>query len=147
MIAQSRLRIVWRAELAERQAAMTSANATRAEASSARAIAYCETKPIFQEPRVTLFSHLARRSSCSDKELSNESRRQRWKIRTALEAAGIEFIDENGSGPGVRLRFPHAASRTGRRSLCLLVLRRRRCWRRSAVSAILLGGVIRLLGS
>ena len=26
------------------------------------------------------------------------------KIRTALEAAGIEFIDENGGGPGVRLR-------------------------------------------
>jgi hypothetical protein len=26
------------------------------------------------------------------------------KIRTALEAAGIEFIEENGSGPGVRLR-------------------------------------------
>ena len=26
------------------------------------------------------------------------------KIRTALERAGIEFIDENGGGPGVRLR-------------------------------------------
>ncbi len=26
------------------------------------------------------------------------------KIRSALEAAGIEFIDENGGGPGVRLR-------------------------------------------
>jgi len=26
------------------------------------------------------------------------------KIRLALEAAGIEFIDENGGGPGVRLR-------------------------------------------
>jgi transcriptional regulator with XRE-family HTH domain len=25
-------------------------------------------------------------------------------IRSALEAAGIEFIDENGGGPGVRLR-------------------------------------------
>ena len=25
-------------------------------------------------------------------------------IRLALEAAGIEFIDENGGGPGVRLR-------------------------------------------
>jgi len=27
-------------------------------------------------------------------------------IRRALEAAGIEFIDENGGGPGVRLREP-----------------------------------------
>jgi transcriptional regulator with XRE-family HTH domain len=26
------------------------------------------------------------------------------KIRTALEAAGIEFLEENGGGPGVRLR-------------------------------------------
>jgi len=28
-------------------------------------------------------------------------------IRRALEAAGVEFIDENGSGPGVRLRKRH----------------------------------------
>ena len=26
------------------------------------------------------------------------------KIRAALEAAGVEFIEENGGGPGVRLR-------------------------------------------
>ncbi|WP_367227019.1 hypothetical protein [Mesorhizobium sp.] len=25
-------------------------------------------------------------------------------IRTALEAAGVIFVDENGQGPGVRLR-------------------------------------------
>ncbi len=25
-------------------------------------------------------------------------------LKTALEAAGVEFIDENGGGPGVRLR-------------------------------------------
>jgi nucleoside-diphosphate-sugar epimerase len=25
-------------------------------------------------------------------------------VRRALEAAGVEFIDKNGSGPGVRLR-------------------------------------------
>lgn len=29
-------------------------------------------------------------------------------IQTALEAAGVEFIPENGSGPGVRLRKPAA---------------------------------------
>jgi hypothetical protein len=28
-------------------------------------------------------------------------------LRKALEAAGIEFIDENGGGPGVRLRKRH----------------------------------------
>lgn len=26
------------------------------------------------------------------------------KIRMAIETAGVEFIDENGGGPGVRLR-------------------------------------------
>ena len=26
------------------------------------------------------------------------------KIRLALETAGVEFLDENGGGPGVRLR-------------------------------------------
>lgn len=34
------------------------------------------------------------------------------KIRTALEAAGIEFIDENGGGAGVRLR-KRSKGRTG----------------------------------
>ncbi len=27
-------------------------------------------------------------------------------LRSALEAAGVEFIDENGGGPGVRLKKP-----------------------------------------
>ena len=27
-------------------------------------------------------------------------------VRRALEAGGVEFIDENGGGPGVRLRKP-----------------------------------------
>ncbi len=29
------------------------------------------------------------------------------KIRTAIEKAGIDFIHENGGGPGVRLRKRH----------------------------------------
>jgi hypothetical protein len=37
--------------------------------------------------------------------MENQGRGQTVKkIRAALEAAGIEFIDENGGGPGVRLR-------------------------------------------
>jgi hypothetical protein len=28
------------------------------------------------------------------------------KIRRAIEAGGVEFIDENGGGPGIRLRKP-----------------------------------------
>src|SRR5262249_9903836 len=33
-------------------------------------------------------------------------------VRRALEAAGIEFIDENGGGPGVRLRKRQQAKRS-----------------------------------
>ena len=32
-------------------------------------------------------------------------------VRRALEAAGVEFIDENGGGPGVRLRKPSKQKR------------------------------------
>ena len=43
-------------------------------------------------------------------ELANEERlltaANDLAIRHALEAAGIEFIDENGGGPGVRLKKP-----------------------------------------
>jgi transcriptional regulator with XRE-family HTH domain len=31
-------------------------------------------------------------------------------IRTALEAAGVIFVDENGEGPGVRLKKDRAAA-------------------------------------
>ena len=35
----------------------------------------------------------------------------RSKLQNALESAGVEFIDENGGGPGVRLRKrPHKKS-------------------------------------
>jgi transcriptional regulator with XRE-family HTH domain len=32
----------------------------------------------------------------------------RAKLKRALEDAGVEFIDENGGGPGVRLKRTHA---------------------------------------
>ena len=35
-------------------------------------------------------------------------------MRTVLEAAGVIFIDENGEGPGVRLRKGYPQSITGR---------------------------------
>jgi transcriptional regulator with XRE-family HTH domain len=35
-------------------------------------------------------------------------------IRRAFEAAGVEFIDENGGGAGVRLRKPSQARRSAR---------------------------------
>ena len=33
------------------------------------------------------------------------------KIETVLKRSGVEFIDENGGGPGVRLRKPQAAKK------------------------------------
>ena len=39
-----------------------------------------------------------------EKGLSQTRRATLDVIRRALEAAGVEFIDENGGGPGVRLR-------------------------------------------
>lgn len=45
----------------------------------------------------------------------HESRRATLQVvRQALEAAGVEFIDENGGGAGVRLRKPGKSKpRTG----------------------------------
>jgi predicted transcriptional regulator len=35
-------------------------------------------------------------------------------IRLALEKAGVEFIDENGGGPGARLRKPLGKGKIGK---------------------------------
>jgi hypothetical protein len=35
-------------------------------------------------------------------------------LRSAFESAGIEFIDENGGGPGVRLRKRQQKKELGR---------------------------------
>ena len=39
-------------------------------------------------------------------ELSEPRRATLEVVRRAFEGAGVEFIDENGGGPGVRLRKP-----------------------------------------
>nr|WP_221237223.1 transcriptional regulator [Roseospira goensis] len=44
-----------------------------------------------------------RRSEAVDGEVPMTGGNQRL-VRQALEAAGVEFIPENGGGPGVRLR-------------------------------------------
>ena len=35
-------------------------------------------------------------------------------VRQALEAAGVEFIDENGGGAGVRFRKPHQSGQASK---------------------------------
>ena len=44
-----------------------------------------------------------RRAEVADDETSMTAANN-LAVRRALEAAGVEFIDENGGGPGVRLR-------------------------------------------
>ena len=46
---------------------------------------------------------LIRRAELTDAETSMTAAND-LAVRRALEAAGVEFIDENGGGPGVRLR-------------------------------------------
>jgi hypothetical protein len=47
-----------------------------------------------------------RRAEGADSETSMTAANDQ-AVRRALESAGIEFIDENGGGPGVRLRKGH----------------------------------------
>ena len=47
-----------------------------------------------------------RRAELSDRETSMTAPND-TAVRRALESAGVEFIDENGGGPGVRLRKRH----------------------------------------
>jgi transcriptional regulator with XRE-family HTH domain len=46
-----------------------------------------------------------RRAELTDNETSMTAAND-LAVRRALEAAGVEFIDENGGGAGVRLRMP-----------------------------------------
>ena len=46
-----------------------------------------------------------RRAELTDKETLMNAAND-LAVRHALEAAGVEFIDENGGGPGVRLKKP-----------------------------------------
>jgi hypothetical protein len=44
----------------------------------------------------------------------------RLTLRRALEAAGVEFIEDNGGGPGVRLRQRRRSKKSNIRSKLLL---------------------------
>jgi ribosome-binding protein aMBF1 (putative translation factor) len=52
-----------------------------------------------------LGANTIRRAEVADNETSLTAANE-LAVRRALEAAGVEFIDENGGGPGVRLRMP-----------------------------------------
>jgi ribosome-binding protein aMBF1 (putative translation factor) len=53
----------------------------------------------------SLGANTVRRAEVAEEETSLTAANE-LAIRRALEAAGVEFIDENGGGAGVRLRKP-----------------------------------------
>jgi transcriptional regulator with XRE-family HTH domain len=77
---------------------------TSAQIRAARALIRWSADDLARE--TTLSVTTIRRAELRDNETSLTSANDR-AIRQALEAAGVDFIDENGGGPGVRLRGRH----------------------------------------
>jgi transcriptional regulator with XRE-family HTH domain len=68
---------------------------------AARALLRWSAEDLARESAVSVAT--IRRAELTDKETLMNAAND-LAIRRALEAAGIEFIDENGGGPGVRLK-------------------------------------------
>jgi transcriptional regulator with XRE-family HTH domain len=72
-----------------------------AQIRAARALIRWSAEDLARESSVGVTT--IRRAELTDDETSMTAAND-LAVRRALEAAGIEFIDENGGGPGVRLR-------------------------------------------
>jgi hypothetical protein len=80
---------------------MKSASLTSAQIRAARALIRWTAKDLARESAVGVTT--IRRAELADDETSMTVPNN-LAVRRALESAGVEFIDENGGGPGVRLR-------------------------------------------
>ena len=80
---------------------MKSDSLTSAQIRAARALVRWRAQDLARESSVGVAT--IRRAELTDSETSMTAAND-LAVRRALEAAGIEFIDENGGGPGVRLR-------------------------------------------
>jgi hypothetical protein len=80
---------------------MNSASLTSAQIRAARALIRWTAKDLARESAVGVTT--IRRAELADDETSMTAPNN-LAVRRALESAGVEFIDENGGGPGVRLR-------------------------------------------
>ena len=82
---------------------MKSKPLTSAQIRAARSLIRWSAEDLARESSLSVAT--VRRAELTESETSmtvaNDS-----AVRRALEAAGVEFIDENGGGPGVRLRKP-----------------------------------------
>jgi hypothetical protein len=74
---------------------------TPAQIRAGRALLHWSAEDLARESAVGLAT--IRRAENSQKETSMNAPND-LAVRRALEAAGVEFIDENGTGPGVCLR-------------------------------------------
>ena len=76
---------------------------TSAQIRAARALLRWSAADLARES--SLGANTVRRAEVAEKETSLTAANE-LAIRRGLEAAGVEFVDENGGGPGVRLRKP-----------------------------------------
>ena len=74
---------------------------TSAQIRAARAILRWRAEDLARESAVGVAT--IRRAELAE-EITSMTAANNLAVRRALEAAGVEFIDENGGGPGVRLR-------------------------------------------
>jgi len=74
---------------------------TSAQIRAARALVRWSAEDLARQCAVGVTT--IRRAELADDETSMTAANDR-AVRYALEAAGVEFIDENGGGPGVRLQ-------------------------------------------
>jgi ribosome-binding protein aMBF1 (putative translation factor) len=74
---------------------------TSAQIRAARALLRWSAEDLAQESVIGVTT--IRRAELADSETSMTAAND-LAVRRALELAGVEFIDENGGGPGVRLR-------------------------------------------
>ncbi len=76
---------------------------TSAQIRAARALLRWSAEDLAKQTALSVTT--IRRAELMENETSLTSANDR-AIRQTLEAAGVEFIDSNGGGPGVRLRGP-----------------------------------------
>ena len=74
---------------------------TSAQMRAARALIRWSAEDLARETALSVTT--IRRAELTDYETSMTTAND-LAVRRALEAAGVDFIDENGGGPGVRLR-------------------------------------------
>ena len=79
---------------------------TSAQLRAARSLIRWSAEDLARETALSVAT--IRRAEVSEGETSMTAAND-LAVRRALELAGVEFIDENGGGAGVRLRKPHQA--------------------------------------